>query len=619
MSDSAINSSDDQNVTSQVRTPLALILKGGGVKGIAFVGAVKVLERYGYCFDAYVGTSAGAITAVALAGGYTGQELEVEMLKFDFNTLVDDIGPFRRLIRLMLKGYINSGDQVSEWVEQLLKIKIKSDVAGKRIPLSELRRRAVVFASNVSGGAVEFDSRGRRSEYSAAVAVRHSSAIPGFFRPGIFEDEPIYDGGALNNLPVNAFLSSNSHYDFIALDLMQEKVSERRPFWMHLPAMRIFASSVRLVLSQQEQNLYERHANNIIPVPCFGIRTTDFDLRKDQKELLILSGEVAALQFLAEKRPIVNVPASELIHAGKRLDELRPKSESTRRSPGGVLLKGCIAILCLSFALVAASFFSTREVKADGRTSVIVDTAVKASFSSFRDPVRYYVSLHDNSPYVNDFLVRDTANKYLFYDAYVDYTRTPPWPADNLLVAVVTKPSSYSGWVRSPEVVYREVIGVDAADRFKLAAFEQQLEQASAQIDKLNALRRLIRIELQVDGSTVPLVSFTKEPFGYVLGFTNPLRSSTKKSARYEFRTQTFQPRTLRAFPYIVSELFKHMDYKLDYSDANIADADYFSAFLYDPKSEVLVAHDDSGKMLSARSQNNNWVLPGGGVVLFWR
>jgi predicted acylesterase/phospholipase RssA len=50
-------------------------MKGGGVKGIAYVGALQVLEDYEYKFQHYVGTSAGAISAALLAVGYSPQAL----------------------------------------------------------------------------------------------------------------------------------------------------------------------------------------------------------------------------------------------------------------------------------------------------------------------------------------------------------------------------------------------------------------------------------------------------------------------------------------------------------------------------------------------------------------
>ncbi|HQX48539.1 MAG TPA: patatin-like phospholipase family protein, partial [Planctomycetaceae bacterium] len=54
--------------------PHALVMKGGGIKGLAYVGALEILARK-YEFNWFVGTSAGAITAILLGAGYTAGEL----------------------------------------------------------------------------------------------------------------------------------------------------------------------------------------------------------------------------------------------------------------------------------------------------------------------------------------------------------------------------------------------------------------------------------------------------------------------------------------------------------------------------------------------------------------
>ncbi len=67
----------------------ALVLKGGGVKGLALAGAVAALEEKGQRFDLYAGTSAGAIGALLLAAGYSGEELIAELRALDMRQFLD--------------------------------------------------------------------------------------------------------------------------------------------------------------------------------------------------------------------------------------------------------------------------------------------------------------------------------------------------------------------------------------------------------------------------------------------------------------------------------------------------------------------------------------------------
>ena len=68
--------------------PFAIVMKGGGVKGLAFAGALLELEKH-FWFDRHVGTSAGAIAAVLLAAAYTPAELRELLLQKNFRDFMD--------------------------------------------------------------------------------------------------------------------------------------------------------------------------------------------------------------------------------------------------------------------------------------------------------------------------------------------------------------------------------------------------------------------------------------------------------------------------------------------------------------------------------------------------
>src|SRR2546427_11861073 len=76
-----------------------LVLEGGGVKGIALVGAISVLEERGYGFRRVAGTSAGAIVAALAAAGMRAPDLSAVMGTVDYRRfrdgdLLDHLGAF---------------------------------------------------------------------------------------------------------------------------------------------------------------------------------------------------------------------------------------------------------------------------------------------------------------------------------------------------------------------------------------------------------------------------------------------------------------------------------------------------------------------------------------------
>ncbi|MCW3051361.1 MAG: esterase, partial [Chthonomonadales bacterium] len=179
----------------------ALVMKGGGVKGLALAGAISELEHY-YDFSCFVGTSAGAITAVLLSAGFTGDELVDELQKKDFMTFLDG-KPYRYLYDLALNKGLHSGLPLINWIAEKIHVKLKKVCD---VEVSELPKRVVLYASNVDNGPLTFDGggghRGEHCDNGAAHAARCSLAIPYFFRPEHVGGRRAYDGGMLHNYPL---------------------------------------------------------------------------------------------------------------------------------------------------------------------------------------------------------------------------------------------------------------------------------------------------------------------------------------------------------------------------------------------------------------------------------
>ena len=96
-----------------------LVFEGGGVKGIAYVGAMKVLEEKNILpkIQRVGGTSAGAINAALVALGFTNAEQRDILWKLDFKNFLDDSwGVFRDTERLINKFGWYKGDFFHQWI-----------------------------------------------------------------------------------------------------------------------------------------------------------------------------------------------------------------------------------------------------------------------------------------------------------------------------------------------------------------------------------------------------------------------------------------------------------------------------------------------------------------------
>jgi NTE family protein len=166
------------------RPVIGLALSGGGARGLAHIGVLKVLEREGIPIDCLAGTSMGGIIAAAYATGMAADEIEAEALK---------LARPRNLLRLIdvnIPRYgLMSGHGVRQYLIGLLGESL--DFADLNIPLG------LVAVDLVSGQEIVL------REGLVLDAVQASGAVPVVFEPVEIGDWRLVDGGFLNNLPVD--------------------------------------------------------------------------------------------------------------------------------------------------------------------------------------------------------------------------------------------------------------------------------------------------------------------------------------------------------------------------------------------------------------------------------
>ena len=151
---------------------VALVLAGGGARGVAHIGAIEELERQGFEISAVAGTSMGALVGGVYASGYLEpfKEWMRALDKYKVFSLVD--------FALSTEGLVK-GDRVMEAMKELV------------VPF------AAVAADLLTGDEVVLDSGGLYD------AIRASISIPSVFRPVHRDGRVLVDGGTVNPLPLN--------------------------------------------------------------------------------------------------------------------------------------------------------------------------------------------------------------------------------------------------------------------------------------------------------------------------------------------------------------------------------------------------------------------------------
>lgn len=161
------------------RVKLGLALGGGGGLGVAHIGVIKALEELGIKPAFIAGTSAGSIIGALYASGLNSGDM-AEIAK---NVRVKDI----RNSSFILKP------SNAENIEEIL-----NDVFKKELVFSELKVPFTAVSVDMKTGS-EMDI----SSGSVAKAVAGSCAVPGVFKPVVYNDMHLVDGGLKNNVPVD--------------------------------------------------------------------------------------------------------------------------------------------------------------------------------------------------------------------------------------------------------------------------------------------------------------------------------------------------------------------------------------------------------------------------------
>jgi NTE family protein len=208
--------------------PWALVLSGGGAKGLAHIGVLRALEEAGFPKPSLVaGTSMGAIVGGLYACGMPPAEMaRFAIEEFNISDHLDSFvfkinGPVGKVIQtgqvlanLATRPGIDTGQRLLELLEGL--------TGGKSFDETEIPFRCNAM-DLLSGREVVFDSG------SIASAMRASMSIPFFFEPVLYEDMCLVDGGLLDNMPV-AIARNEGYRRVLAVNVNRFVLQEVKDF-----------------------------------------------------------------------------------------------------------------------------------------------------------------------------------------------------------------------------------------------------------------------------------------------------------------------------------------------------------------------------------------------------
>lgn len=197
-------------VQDSCRKKIGLVISGGGAKCMAAIGALKVIEESGLKIDYISGTSMGAIIGSMYSLGYSADDIEHYMRKVDWEALLNNSIPRKRLSyfdrksesRYLLtfpfengKIRLPSGLNYAQYI--LKQLSYLTQQSYRHESFREFPIPFLCVATNLENGEMEVFEDG-----SLGDALRASSAFPSLFTPYELNGKLYVDGGVVNNYPV---------------------------------------------------------------------------------------------------------------------------------------------------------------------------------------------------------------------------------------------------------------------------------------------------------------------------------------------------------------------------------------------------------------------------------
>lgn len=300
------------------RKRVGVVLSGGGAKGVAHIGVLKVLEEAGIPVDYVVGTSMGAIVGGLYAIGYDARSLDSLVRNQDWTYLLSDeiyrrdlsfqereaeeryilTLPFDRLKARRPIGFVSGQNVYTLFTDLTVGYHGQLDFSRLPIPF------ACIGADLYTKKEVVLD------QGNLPLAMRASMAIPGFFTPVKVDSLLLVDGGVVNNFPADVVRAMGADV-VIGVDVQAELMGEEElgsvthvlPQLVNLLCMNKYRDNLRLadVVIRPDINAYS--------AASFNARAIDS---------LLFRGELAArekLEALLDLKRQLGVTEESVVYA----------------------------------------------------------------------------------------------------------------------------------------------------------------------------------------------------------------------------------------------------------------------------------------------------------------
>ncbi|MCK5212127.1 patatin-like phospholipase family protein [Candidatus Parcubacteria bacterium] len=253
---------------------IVLVLGGGGARGLAHIGVLRVLKEKGIKPSIVIGSSIGAVIGAGFALGLSANELETEALRYKKRWTLTKFFDFTIPTTSLLRG-----KKINKYLNSFYSKAYFSDC---QIPLR-------IITTDLETGKAVILKNGK-----VADAVQASIAVPGIFPPVKMNERWLIDGGVISPTPIDYARKYDPDL-IIAVDLiMKRKIKILKP-----NILSTILLSYEIIRTQMvKDKLHAKKKNVVIIKPKMSSTIDSFKF--SQIKEFILSGEEAAKKALID-------------------------------------------------------------------------------------------------------------------------------------------------------------------------------------------------------------------------------------------------------------------------------------------------------------------------------
>lgn len=309
---------------AQNQSKIGLCLSGGGAKGLAHIGLLKLIDSLGIKVDYITGTSMGSIIGGLYASGYTGKQIDSIAHSADWDMLLNQYVPMNQIC-------MDEKDEYKKYIGELpinkFHVQVTGIIEGQEL-LTFLTRltRHVNHIRDFKDLPIPFRCIGVDivniqpvilEHGSLAIAMRASMAIPSVFKPVKVEGKLLVDGGVMINFPVRQLKEMGA--DFIIGSYTGGRLFDEQE--MNTIEKLLLQSSMFYSINESKDDIKLCNIFNNLTENMKGFSTGDF--KKANK--IIAIGDKVSRSVLPQLKELAIIQKTKGIDLNKKFQKSQPK------------------------------------------------------------------------------------------------------------------------------------------------------------------------------------------------------------------------------------------------------------------------------------------------------